>query len=476
MPTLPALRFFLRRAVVPPAAGLVPAALLGAGLLVPPAAAQDGAGAPYEATYESLGQHEAPEWFHDAKLGIFIHWGVYAVPAWAPRGEYAEWYPEHYDEPGTPTYEYHNETYGPEVEYEDFVSDFRAQNWDPARWAQLFEEAGARYVIPVAEHHDGFPMWDSRYTEWDAADRGPQRDIIGELAEAVRAEGLRFGASYHAMLNYYAPKYSGPHPAYMSEDYVRYMNTKARELIDEYHPSVLWLDGDWMGTPEQFRSKELIAYFYNQAAERDQAVAVNDRWGQSRGTRGDFYTQEYEYGIKGQKILPHTWESCRGVGHSFGYNRQEGPEDYSTTRGLVTKLIDTVSKNGNLLLNVGPKANGVIPEVQRQRLRGIGQWLDVNGEAIFGTRPWKTYGEEGVRFTRKGDSVYAVCMGWPGTEATLGALGFDSEHAPGNVSSVRMLGSDEKLSWSQEADGLKVKTPDKQPCQHAFTFKIGFSS
>jgi len=471
MPTLPALRFFLRRAVVPPAAGLVPAALLGAGLLVPPAAAQDGAGAPYEATYESLGQHEAPEWFHDAKLGIFIHWGVYAVPAWAPRGEYAEWYPEHYDEPGTPTYEYHNETYGPEVEYEDFVSDFRAQNWDPARWAQLFEEAGARYVIPVAEHHDGFPMWDSRYTEWDAADRGPQRDIIGELAEAVRAEGLRFGASYHAMLNYYAPKYSGPHPAYMSEDYVRYMNTKARELIDEYHPSVLWLDGDWMGTPEQFHSKELIAYFYNQAAERDQAVAVNDRWGQSRGTRGDFYTQEYEYDVI-DRLIGHKWENTRGMGQSFGYNANEPAADYMGLDALVDLFVDNVSKNANLLLNVGPRADGTIPEGQRELLRGLGQWLDVHGEGIHGTRPWveatgtTTPDSARVRFTTKADTLYAFLLDRPSSTITIPRL------RPAANTEIRLLGRSAPLAWTATDTGLRVTLPDDLTARPAHALKI----
>ena len=461
--------------------------VLGGSMALGPALRSVAAGSSgaYEPTWESIEKHPVPDWFHNAKFGIFIHWGVYAVPGWAPLGEYAEWYPRRMYDEGSATYKYHKEKYGPpdEFTYADFIPMFKAEKWDPDRWAELFDEIGARYVVPVGEHHDGFAMWDSDLTEYDAADMGPERDIIGELGRACRDRGMKYGPSYHRMMNYYDPSnptkaFGNPH--YTSDGpkpkFVEGWQARWRELCDKYQPDLMWWDGDWMAPVETWKSKQMVAEYYNLAREWGKEVLVNDRLGQVRGKRGDFYTQEYEYGIKGQKILPHKWESCRGVGHSFGYNRQEGPEDYSTTRGLVTKLIDTVSKNGNLLLNVGPKANGVIPEVQRQRLRGIGQWLDVNGEAIFGTRPWKTYGEEGVRFTRKGDSVYAVCMGWPGTEATLGALGFDSEHAPGNVSSVRMLGSDEKLSWSQEADGLKVKTPDKQPCQHAFTFKIVFSS
>jgi len=435
------------------------------------AVAQSEDGRPYEATYESLERHEAPDWYHDAKLGIFIHWGVYAVPAWAPRGEYAEWYPARYDEPGSPTYQYHNATYGPDVEYEDFISQFRAEDWDPRRWARLFRQAGARYVIPVAEHHDGFPMWDSRYTDWDAADKGPERDVIGELAAAVRAEDMRFGVSYHAMLNYYTPKYSGPHPAYMSDDYVRYMNTKARELIDAYRPSVLWLDGDWTGTPEAFRSKELIAYFYNQAAERDQAVAVNDRWGKSRGTRGDFYTQEYQHDVI-DRLIGHKWENNRGMGQSFGYNTNEREADYLSLDALVDLFVDNVSKNANLLLNVGPKADGTIPEVQRELLRGLGQWLDVHGDGIYGTRPWveatgtATPDSVRIRFTAKSDTLYAFLLDRPADTITIPRL------RPTDDTEIRLLGRSAALEWTATDTGLRIALPDDLSDRPAYAFRI----
>lgn len=443
-----------------------------AGLLVPRATAQDGEERPYEPTYASLAAHETPSWYEDAKLGIFIHWGVYSVPAWAPRGEYAEWYPARYEEPGSPTYEYHVETYGRDVEYEDFVSQFTAENWDPDRWTTLFAEAGAQYVIPVAEHHDGFPMWDSRYTEWDAGERGPKRDIIGELAAAVRAQNMRFGVSYHAMLNYYTPFYSGPHPAYLSEEYVRLMNVKARELIDTYDPSILWLDGDWMGTPEQFQSKELIAYYYNEAAERNRLVAVNDRWGKSRGKRGDFYTQEYEYDAI-NRLIDHKWENTRGLGHSFGYNANEPAEDYMSLDALVDMFVDNVAKNANLLLNVGPKADGTIPEEQRELLRGLGQWLDVHGEGIYGTRPWvdatgRTAEDSlRIRFTRKDDTLYAFLLDQP-TESTVTVPRL---RVPEDTE-VHLLGDAEALDWTAPDTSLQIELPEALPDRPAYGLSI----
>jgi alpha-L-fucosidase len=324
----------------------------------------------------------------------------------------------------------------------------------------------------VAEHHDGFPMWDSRYTDWDAADRGPQRDIIGELADAVRAEGLHFGASYHAMLNNYTPFYSGPHPDYMNEDYVQYMNMKARELIDEYHPSILWLDGDWMGTPEAFNSKELIAYYYNQAAEWDVQVAVNDRWGQSRGKRGDFYTQEYEYDAI-DRLISHKWEYTRGLGQSFGYNANEPVEDYMNLDALVDMFVDRVAKNANVLLNVGPKADGTIPDVQRELLLGLGRWLDVHGEGIYETRPWvEAEGETAedslrVRFTRKGETIYAFLLDQP--EASLVTI---PRLQPEADSEVRLLGRSAPLDWTVTDAGLQIELPEDLPGRPAHGLAI----
>lgn len=427
----------------------------------------------FEPTYQSLEQHETPEWFHDAKLGIFIHWGIYSVPAWAERGEYAEWYPNRIQNEGSPDHEYHVETYGEDFRYEDFIPMWKAGNWDPDEWAELFREAGARYVIPVGEHHDGFPLWDSELTDWNAAQMGPERDLIGELAEAVRAREMKYAPSYHGLLNYYTPEYSGPHPEYLNENYVEFMHGKLRELIDKYQPDLLWLDGDWQEPVETFRTKEIIAYYYNQAEQWDKEVAVNDRWGQVRGIFGDFYTQEYEYDVI-DRLIDHKWENTRGMGHSFGYNRNELPEDYLTVTELVHMLVDNVSKNANLLLNVGPKADGTIPEIQKNLLLGLGEWLELNGEAIYGTRPWvtsETTASNGsrVRFTWKEDEeiLYAFLMEADESgEITIHSV------MPEEDTEVRMVGTGEALEWDQQGKDLIIHLPEMLPGDHGYAVSI----
>lgn len=462
----------------------------------------------YEPTWESLEKHDVPEWFDDAKLGIFIHWGPYSVPGWAPVGEYAEWYPSnmHYD--GSATNGYHNENYGDPVpgtdedetlspfEYKDFIRDtddsdapenFDAAEWDPDRWADLFEEIGAGYVVPVGEHHDGFAMWDTDQTDWNAAQTGPQRDIIEELSEAVRDRGMKFAASYHRMMNYYDPRYTGLYgnPNYDGSgpdaEFVEEWAERWYDLMEHVKPDLLWWDGDWMAPVSTWGSKKLVADYYNTAKhEWDKEVVVNDRLGQVRGERGDFFTPEYE---KYDHILAHKWEATRGIGYSFGYNRQETAEDYLSVTELVQSFVDIVSKNGNLLLNVGPKKNGRIPEIQKERLRGLGKWLDVNGEAIFGSDYWvvpedETGGGE-VRYTTKNNQVYAVLFDWPGETARLSIPKF-VDMKPGFR--VEMLGSTSGneghryLDWEVVGDELVVRLPDEKPdgehAEHAYTLKV----
>lgn len=463
----------------------------------------------YEPTWESLEQHEVPDWYHDAKLGIFIHWGAYSVPGWGEVGEYAEWYPNYMHQEGSPTNEYHEENYGdpvpddgesddlPTFEYKDFIREtdesdapenFDATEWDPDRWAELFDEVGAGYVIPVGEHHDGFPMWNTDQTDWNAAQMGPQRDIIKELSESVRDRGMKFAASYHRMLNYYDPRYTGlyGHPHYSAsegpdEEFVAEWRERWYDLMEHVQPDILWWDGDWTTEVERWDSKELVADYYNTAAQEwDKEVVVNDRLGSVRGEHGDFYTPEYE---TYDEILDHKWEATRGIGHSFGYNRQEGPEDHLTVEELVQSFVDIVSKNGNLLLNVGPKKNGRIPEVQKERLRGLGQWLDVNDEAIFGTDPWVTPEDETagteVRYTSKHNQVYAVLFDWPGDEARL-SIPEHEEMKPGFK--VEMLGvtngndGNRYLDWCVEDDELVVELPDDRPSgehtEHGYTLEV----
>ncbi len=428
----------------------------------------------YEPTPESLGAHPVPDWFDGAKLGIFIHWGIYAVPAYAdPAGEhaYAEWYPYYMYRDGSDTHRHHRETHGEDTEYLDFVHDWRAERWEPDEWAAFFADIGARYVVLTAEHHDGFPLWDSHYTRYNAATMGPERDIVAELSGAVRERGLRFAGSYHANLNYYQPGFEGPfgHPDYSGSEafedadpgpeYVDFMNAKHRELIRRYEPDLLWFDTP-QADADQLRARELIADYYNQASEWGKEVAVNDRAATDHAglaghdqddpasSGGDFATPEYS---SFDEITSFKWEACRGIGRSFGYNAAETEDHHLDATELVHSFVDIVSKNGNLLINVGPRADGTIPELQRRPLEGLGAWLDDNGEAMFDSRPW-IVAEDGatdvpVRYTWRDGTLYAICLAWPGDEVRLspGAEGDYTE-----IERARLLGSDRQI-------GVKVR-------------------
>ncbi|WP_207589936.1 alpha-L-fucosidase [Halomontanus rarus] len=461
----------------------------------------------FEPSWESLDSHSVPEWFHDAKLGIFIHWGVYSVPAWAPPdadigGEnaspYAEWYPYYMYEDGSPTQEYHRETYGEDVEYADFIDDFTATNWDPEEWADLFADVGAGYIVLTGEHHDGFPLWDSHYTKYNAAEMGPERDIVGELCEAVRERDLRFAPSNHSNFNYYQPGFEGQfgHPDFdpthphddeggPGQEYVDFMNTKHRELIREYEPDLLWFDVPTKHS-DDVRAKELIAEYYNRAAEWGKEVAVNDRASTDaigptidiEGDRwdgeefhGDFITPEY---ASFDEIREEKWEACRGIGHSFGYNQVEEDEDHLSAGELVRSFVDIVSKNGNLLLNVGPRADGTIPELQRSRLEALGEWLSINGDAIFASRPWVVAEDEAsdveVRYTWRDGDCYATALEWPGEELSLAV----PQHVDTQPTKTALLTADGELECETTVEGetLEVALPPQPGHEHAYAVRL----
>lgn len=433
-------------------------AAAGAAALAAPARGGTATGR-YEPTWESLDSHPLPRWFDDAKIGIFIHWGIFSVPAWAPRGRYAEWYPNDMRIVGGPTYEYHRSTYGADFAYRDFIGMFRAERWDPDEWAQLFRDAGARYVVPVGEHHDGFPLWDTRTTDWNARRMGPRRDIVRELGRATRSLRMRYAPSYHQLLNYYAPEYDAPHPLYLSEAYVdQWMLPQLHELIERYEADMLWLDGDWMASAEAFKTKELVAWYYN----RRRDVLVNDRLGQVRSRHGDFYTAEYDY--NSDQGIEHKWENTRGCGASFGFNRNEPPEDYMTEPELLELLVKSVAYWGNLLLNVGPAADGTINDIQRGLLAAMGRWLDRNGDGIYGTRYWReqesaTREGQRVYYTARDRDVYAFVVGRPGREVTLPAADLPAPRR------VRLLGSGRPLRWVLRGPDLVVELPSRLPEQ-----------
>ena len=445
---------------------------------------------PYEPTWESLAGHEVPDWFHDAKLGIFIHWGPYAVPAYAdPDGDhaYAEWYPYYMYQDGSDTQVYHEETYGSDVEYVDFVDDWHAEQWDPDAWASFFaDDVGAKYVVLTAEHHDGFPLWPTHYTKYNAGEMGPERDLVGDLADAVRAEGLRFAGSYHANLNYYQPGFDGPfgHPDYYvgpdgfrdeeslpGDEYVDFLNAKHRELIRRYEPDALWFDVP-IADADQYRAREVIADFYNRAAtEWDKEVVVNDRSATDARDQDlwDFRTPEYD---AYDEITPFKWEACRGIGRSFGYNAEETAEDHLRAEELVHTFVDMVSKNGNLLINVGPRADGTIPDLQREPLAGLGSWLSDHGDAIYATRPWVVAeddaAEVAVRYTHKDDTLYAILLDRPADRLTLTG---DGHLDASEVADVRVLADNESLSF-EASDDLVVNAGDLPADHHAYALAL----
>ena len=450
----------------------------------------------YEPTPDSLDEHETPAWYHDAKLGIFIHWGVYSVPAWAnPESDhaYAEWYPYYMYVEGSETWEYHRENYGADVEYAEFIEDWRAENWDPDEWADFFADVGARYVVLTGEHHDGFPLWPTHYTKYNAGEMGPERDLVGELGNAVRERELKFGASYHANLNYYQPGFEGPfgHPDYEGStpfedadpgpEYVDFMDAKHRELIRRYEPDILWFDTPQADT-EQLRANELIADYYNRAEEWGKEVLVNDRASTDHDALagheqdeegafgGDFATPEY---TSFDEIKPFKWETCRGIGRSFGYNRAEEEGHHLTGEELIHLLVDVVSKNGNLLINVGPRADGTIPDLQRGPLEALGEWLAVNGEAIYGTRPWAIADDPEsdveVRYTWKDEDLYATCLSWPNERASLAP---GDRVDPDGIERISILGAEGSLAWTSDGDTLLVDAPEDPPTEHAHAFRI----
>ena len=434
----------------------------------------------YKSEWESIDSRPIPQWFTDAKFGIFIHWGVYSVPAWGPlpkdgaKGIY-ECYSEHYWNQlrtGHPLFvAHHDKVYGKSVKYQDFANDFKCEVYNPDDWAKLFQNAGAKYVVLTSKHHDGFTLWPSDYARnWNAVDLGPHRDLLGDLTEAVKKTDLHMGY-YYSLLEWHNPLYNNDVDKYVES----HMIPQMKELVTKYEPDIFWTDGEWDHPSERLRSTDFLSWLYNDSPVKEQVV-VNDRWGkETRSKHGGIYTTEYDLvhsdNVKDTRIM-HPWEECRGIGSSFGFNKNENLEDYSTSEELVHMLIEKVAMGGNLLLNVGPTADGRIPVIMQQRLLDMGKWLGVNGEAIYSTAPWdvafKTT-ETSAYYTTKGNDLYVIFTKYPTKAVTIKGVAK-------KPSSAKILGSGAKVSFSQSGKNLTVQPPvltiGQAPCDYAWVIKI----
>lgn len=435
---------------------------------------------PYTADWTSLRRHQVPAWFNDAKLGIFIHWGLYSVPAWAPpTGElgkvdfskwfannpYAEWYLNSIRLKDSQTWKHHVKTYGENFDYYRFAETFNKETakWQPATWAKTFKDAGAQYVVLTTKHHDGFTLWPSRVTNPRKSGLSSQRDLVGELTQSVRAAGLRMGLYYSGGLDW---SFNSTPIATMqqvggtvihTEEYAQYADAHWRELIERYQPSVLWND---IGYPRQGKLTQIFADFYNKFPDG----LINNRFTQDHY---DFTTPEYAVfdRVQGKK-----WEACRGLGFSFGYNQIEGPEHVMSAEKVISLLVDIVANNGNLLLNIGPRPDGSISDIQMDRLRKLGAWMARNGEAIYGTVPaatpaGKTADGRKVNYTRKGDTLFAFLHDKPAGPVTIENLFLE---ASGKVS---ILGGG-AVKATQKAGALALELPAAPAAPYTVTLKI----
>jgi alpha-L-fucosidase len=341
----------------------------------------------YEPDWKSLDKRPTPSWFNDSKFGIFIHWGVYAVPGWSTKGNYAEWYQQGLQTKDTARQNFHKAKFGNRTYY-DLVHDFKAELYNPDEWAKIFEKSGAKYIVLTSKHHDGFTLWPNKTANqtwgfpWNAKEVGPKRDLLGDLFTAVRKTSVRAGM-YYSLYEWFNPLWKADPKKYAAE----HVWPQMKELINNYQPDVFWTDGDWDAPAETWKSQEFLAWLYNESPVKNKVV-VNDRWGSGiRFNHGGIYTPEYQPDLD---FEDHDWEESRGMGYSYGYNREEDAWDYNSTQSLVIALIDKVSRGGNFLLDIGPDEHGKIPPIMQERLLEIGEWLNLNGEAIYNTRRWKT--------------------------------------------------------------------------------------
>ena len=445
----------------------------------------------YLPTWESIDSRPTPTWFTDAKFGVFICWGLYSVPAWSPVGQYSEWYQYWLQQKSGngQVYDFHVKTYGENFQFKDFAPMFRAELFNPDEWADLVERSGARYIVFTTKHHSGYTLWPSKEAEltygenYNPVKVGPKRDIVGDLEKSFKAKGIKFGL-YYSLYEWYHPLYKTDVNRFVTEHF----HPQFKDLVTRYTPDIIWTDGEWEQSSATWRSPELLAWWFNNAPNKE-SLAINDRWGNdSRHKHGGFYTTEYGSGMDDDR---HPWEENRGMGFSYGYNRAEKIEDYRSAQELILMLVDLVSRGGNLCLDIGPAADGSIPVIMQERLLQIGKWLDINGEAIYGTRMWDRpcQWSEGAMpetkrgeymtgfdilkqtvnpdpgmarkeafFTAKGNNIYVILSTWP-TDCRLLIVDcrFDQ------IKDITLLLNDQRLDYKQDGDNLVIEMPAYDP-------------
>ncbi|XP_015586061.1 alpha-L-fucosidase [Cephus cinctus] len=428
----------------------------------------------YKPTWESLDSRPLPQWYDDAKFGIFIHWGVFSVPSFGSEWFWNNWK----DEKDIKYHDFMEKNYPPNFTYQEFAKDFTAEFFNATQWSELFEASGAKYVVLTSKHHEGYTLWPSKYSfSWNSVDVGPHRNLIGELANAIRKEtNLKFGL-YHSLYEWYNPLYLHDKENNFTTDIFATQKTipELHELIDLFKPEVIWSDGDWEPTDSYWKSKEFLAWLYNDSPIKD-TVVVNDRWGMNIPcNHGDFYTctDRYNPGV----LQAHKWENCMTIDRkSWGYRRNAVLNDYLTLKELVKELIVSVSCGGNLLMNVGPTKDGIIAPIFEERLRGMGKWLALNGEAIYNSKPWSTQndtlnGDVWYTQSKNRQKLYANVLSWPiDNILQLGSIMLSHNYK------VFLLGHDEELVWKQESNSVKISLPaNHHRGQPAWVLRINFS-
>ncbi|PWJ37944.1 alpha-L-fucosidase [Sediminitomix flava] len=465
----------------------------------------------YKPNWESLKKYQVPEWWKNTKFGIYFHWGPYSVPAYK-----TEWYSHHMYKEGSEIRAYHEKKYGPldQFGYKDFIPMFTGEKFDADEWAKLFKASGAQFAGPVAEHADGFAMWDSKLTKWDAVDMGPKRDIVGEMANAIRKYDMKFIATYHRHWMYAwfptwdkstdagNPEYKGLYGPYTpkgtftmakvksdplpDEEFNKEWLARLDELMENYQPDIIWVDNRMDIIGEKYR-KQFLANYYNNAQKWGKEVVCTYKFTDLE--EGSAVLDLERARMSDKKDF--TWLTDDSIDWRAWCHIND--PKYKSTNRLIDFMVDVVSKNGAVLLNIPPKADGEIPSEVKQRLLELGDWFKINGEAIYNTRTWKIYGEgpqkiveghlsenknpeavaEDIRFTINGNNLYAISLDWPkDNKLLIKSLAKDKGFLDQEIKAVNLLGSQSDLSWELKEEGLVIHLPSEKPCKHAFSFQI----